>query len=62
MAEIGNEVKLVLKLAKERMKVKRLELSRQPNTDNWLAGYEYADIERIGILDEIVHELEIATG
>ena len=50
MAKIGNEAKLILKLALERMKAERMSWQQSslsnPHSDasnkDWLRGYEYA--------------------
>jgi len=65
MARIGNETKLLLKLALERMKSKKLswtQRSTNPNANSnnsdWLSGYEYAWQEWNTTLAEIANELE----
>lgn len=65
MARIGNESKLILKLARERMKAKHLEwlqLSSSPNASSndptWLAGWEYAYHAWEETLTDVVIELE----
>ena len=65
MAKIGNEAKLILKLATERMRATRLgwiQKSSNPNSnshdDAWLSGYEYAWREWSNTLYEVAAELE----
>lgn len=65
MAKIGNESRLLLKLALERMKAKKLNwarLSDNPNASSnnpdWVAGYDYAWTEWNTALAEIAIELE----
>ena len=65
MAKIGNEAKLILKLALERMKATRLDWvqrSSNPNAnshnDAWLSGYEYCWREWSTTLGDVAGELE----
>jgi len=65
MAKIGNESKLILKLAKEKMDAKLLhwrQLSSNPNAnsnnEDWMAGWQYCYDEWLGALFAITEELE----
>jgi hypothetical protein len=65
MAKLGNESRLVLTLAKERMEAELLhwrQLSSNPNSvsnnENWMAGYQYCFDEWKNILHGIANELE----
>lgn len=65
MARIGNEAKLILKLAKERMKAEHknwLTLRSNPNSNSassdWLTGWEYANREWEETLSDVVSGLE----
>ena len=65
MAKIGNESRLILKLAKERMDEARdrwFRISHNPNSNSnnrsWMEGYGYAHQEWVGALANIIEELE----
>lgn len=65
MAKIGNEARLLLKLALERMKARKLDWTQRSsipnassNNPDWLTGYEYAWAEWSVTLADIATELE----
>ena len=59
MAKLGNETKLVLKLANERMKALReSRLLRQQEGNVWREGYDKAYQDWDGMLAYIAKELE----
>ena len=65
MAKVGNETKLVLSLARERMGAELLnwrQLSSNPNAnsndESWMRGYEHAHRAWLAILGGVVKELE----
>jgi len=57
MAKVGNEIKLVLSLAKERMGKLRDSRARTANSDYCL-GYDRAYTDWLMTLDSVVAELE----
>ena len=65
MARIGNETRLILKLARERTDAKLShwkQVSSNPNSNshntNWMAGYCYANNEWVEVLFSIIRDLE----
>jgi len=59
MAKLGNETKLVLKLANERMKaVRQTRLLRQEEGNGWRLGYDRAFEDWERTLELISQELE----
>lgn len=59
MANIGNEAKLILKLAKERAEKRKCELlSCGALSTSEQAAYTQAHSDWLGILDQVVTELE----
>jgi len=65
VAKIGNEAKLILKLALEKMNAKKLswaQRSSNPNSNSsnkdWLNGYEQAWTEWNETLYSVSHDLE----
>lgn len=66
MAKVGNEAKLILRLATERMLAKQLDWearSSNPNSNSnckdWRDGWKYADDEWRATLIDVVLELEL---
>jgi len=65
MAEVGNETKLILKLARERMDARLLTWKHTTSSPNsfssnhdWMDGYRYAFDEWKNTLVDIAIELE----
>lgn len=60
MAKIGNEAKLVLKLANERMGVRftQLDNEQRRHSSSWMQGYEQCLHDYNGVLSAVQAELE----
>lgn len=56
MAKVGNEAKLILSLAKERMAKLRDSRCNQPGV--YQLGYDRAHMDWLTSLDEVIAELE----
>ena len=58
MAKVGNEVRLVLRLAEETVRAEKKRIFAKPKTTDFQLGFEAGTMEYCNILLQIVRDLE----